>query len=191
METVARVVRLINAVNRLIGRPAAWLILGTVLICAAVALMRYGLGFGRIWIQELYVALFSISFMLIAGYVYACNQHVRVDVVSSRLSELTKARIEIFGVLFFLFPWLAVVFWVSVAGERSFVTSAWLIGEGSPQAGGLPGYYLLKALIPVFCVMMALQGLAAIGRSLLILGGREDLLPAQDALMPSSQNYSN
>ena len=49
--------------------------------------------------------------------------------------------------------------------------------EPSPQAGGLPGLYLVKSVIPLFAALMLLQGLAAAGRSVMVLAGRADLLP--------------
>ncbi len=53
---------------------------------------------------------------------------------------------------------------------------SWLVRERSAQPGGLPGLYLLKSLIPAFAGLMLLQALAVIGRNILLLTGREDLL---------------
>lgn len=173
MPSLAAFVRIVDAVNRLVGRTAAWLMLATVLICAAVALGRYLFGFGRIWLQELYVVCFAVSFMLVAAYAYAADQHIRIEILHARWSLRTRAVVEILGCTLFLIPWLLLVTWSS----WPFVRLSWLVREPSAQPGGLPGLYLIKSVIPVFAGLMLLQALAVIGRNLLLLAGRTDLLP--------------
>lgn len=174
MPVLAAFVRFADGLNRLIGRSAAWLILATVLICAGVALGRYLLGFGRIWLQELYVVCFAVSFMLIAPYAYATDTHIRIEILHQRLSPRARAWVEIAGCVLFLVPWVLLVLWSSLP----FVRLSWLVREPSAQPGGLPGIYLVKAVIPLFAGLMLVQALAAIGRRLLLLAGRADLLPA-------------
>jgi TRAP-type mannitol/chloroaromatic compound transport system permease small subunit len=170
---LARLVRLIEDFNRAMGELAAWLVLVTVAVCATVASLRYGFGIGRIWLQELYVVAFGAGFMLMAPRAYAEHAHIRIDVLSHRWGPETRAAIELIGCIVFLIPWLLLIAWAS----WPFVRLSWLVREPSPQAGGLPGYYLVKSLIPLFAVLMLLQALAAIGRSILTLSGRSHLLP--------------
>jgi TRAP-type mannitol/chloroaromatic compound transport system permease small subunit len=180
MTALAAFVRLADGLNRLIGRGAAWLILATVLVCAGVALSRYLLGFGRIWLQELYVVCFAVSFMLIAAYAYQTDAHIRIEVLHQRWSPRVRAWVEIAGCVLFLIPWLALVFWSSLP----FVRLSWLVREPSAQPGGLPGLYLVKTVIPVFAGLMLLQALAVVGRKVLFLAGRDDLLPSSSEEPP-------
>jgi TRAP-type mannitol/chloroaromatic compound transport system permease small subunit len=173
MPALAAFVRLADGLNRLIGRAAAWLILATVLICAAVALGRYLFGFGRIWLQELYVVCFAVSFMLVAPYAYAQDAHIRIEILHQRWSPRTRAVVEIAGCVLLLIPWVVLVAWSSLP----FVRLAWLVREPSAQPGGLPGIYLVKSVIPLFGCLMLLQALAVIGRKVLHLAGRDELLP--------------
>jgi TRAP-type mannitol/chloroaromatic compound transport system permease small subunit len=76
--------------------------------------------------------------------------------------------------LVFLLPWLAVIAYFG----WSFVALSWQLLEPSQQAGGLPGYFLLKTVIFVFCALVGLQGLALAARSLLVIAGREEFAPA-------------
>ena len=175
MEGLGRAVRAIYAINRVVGTAASWLILVSVVVCAFVAIARYAFGFGLIWIQEIYVVAFGLSFMLVAAYAYARDQHVRVDIVQQRWSPKTRAMVEIFCIIVFLLPWTGLVAWAA----WPFVKLAWAVREGSSQAGGLQGYYLVKTVILVFAGLMALQGLARIGASLLVINEREDLLPIE------------
>ena len=103
------------------------------MICAGVALSRYLLGFGRIWLQELYVVCFAVSFMLIAAYAYQTDAHIRIEVLHQRWSPRARAWVEIAGCVLFLVPWLALVFWSSLP----FVRLSWLVREPSAQPGGI------------------------------------------------------
>lgn len=175
MTFIAAFVRAIDRFNDWLGRWLAWLILGSVVVCALTAILRYGVNVGFVWMQELYVALFAVNFTLAAGYTYARNQHVRVDIFSTRMSERTRAWIEALGFVFLMLPWLVAILYAAYP----FVALSWRLLESSGSSGGLPGYFLVKSAIPLFCLVLGLQGLAACGRSVLILRGRHDLLPAR------------
>ncbi len=173
MPALAAFVRQVDALIRFIGRSAAWLVLATVLICAGVALSRYLLGYGRIWLQELYVVCFAACFLLAAPYAYATDGHIRIEILRQHWSARTRAWIEIAGCVLCLIPWLLLLLWSTLP----FVRLSWRVLEPSAQPGGLPGLYLVKSLLPVFALLMLLQALAVIGRKLLFLAGRDDLLP--------------
>ena len=176
MSALAKFVRAVDWLNEQVGRLAAWLTLATVLICATVVVLRYGLSEGFVWMQELYVWTGGAIFMLGAGYTLLHDGHVRVDIFYARASEKRRALIDLFGTLVFLLPWLILVFVVA----WPYVRSAWLISEASSQSDGMPGLYLFKGVLLVFCVLLGLQGLATIGRSILVLTGRGGATALQD-----------
>ncbi len=161
-------VRLVDGLNRQVGRVVGWLTLGTVLVCAAVVLLRYVLKIGFIWMQELYVWIHACVFMLGAGYALLLDKHVRVDLWLQRQPARTRAWVEIMGCTAFLLPWIGVLAWVSVP----YVARSWAILEVSPQSGGMSGLFLLKTVVLVFCVLFGLQGLARAARAALLLMGR-------------------
>lgn len=173
MAALAVLVRLIESVTRQVGRAAAWLMPATVLLCATVALGRYLLGFGRVWLQELYIVCFAVSFMLVAAHAYGADQHIRIEILHARWSARTRAWIEILGCLVLLVPWLVLVAWTS----WPFVRLSWLVREPSAQPGGLPGLFLVKTVLPLFAGLMLLQAVAIIGRNILLLTGNAGLLP--------------
>ena len=78
--------------------------------------------------------------------------------------------------IFLLFLMVIVVFVVSY----DYVLASWSKLEESREAGGLPGLFLLKSVIPAFCVLLGLQGLALAGRSLLSLSGHKEFVPVED-----------
>ena len=57
---------------------------------------------------------------------------------------------------------------------------SWLGLEASREAGGLPGLFLLKTVLLLFCGLILLQGLALAGRSVLVLSGYPDAAPAHE-----------
>jgi TRAP-type mannitol/chloroaromatic compound transport system permease small subunit len=166
-------VGVIDSMNEWIGRIVAWLTLGTVLVCFTVVVLRYAFSTGYIWMQEMYVWQHAIVFMVGAGYTFLHGGHVRVDIFYAKSSERTRAWVDIFGTLVFLFPWLVVLVITSVP----YIGSAWAIREASREAGGLPGFFLLKSMIWVFAVVVGLQGLSLIARRILFLSGRQEYAP--------------
>lgn len=161
-------IRLIEALNARVGRAVAWLTLLMVAIVFVGVVLRYGFSLGWIAMQESYVWLHGVVFMLGAGYTLLHDEHVRVDVFYRGASPRFKAWVNLTGVAFLLFPMIATVALTSF----SYVTDSWLRLEASGKAGGLPGVFVLKSAILLFCVLVAVQGLAMAGRSLLSLAGR-------------------
>lgn len=173
MTVIASLVRAISALNYYIGRVFSWLALAIVLVCFAVVVQRYFFRSSHQWMQDLYVWLNGVMFTAVAGFALLRNDHVRVDIFYRPASIRTKAILDIIGVVLFLLPFMVVVFIYGLP----YVQRSWRLYEGSPNIGGMPGYFILKCFILVFAVLVGLQGLAMLGRSILVLAHREELLP--------------
>jgi TRAP-type mannitol/chloroaromatic compound transport system permease small subunit len=169
MDGLARAVGVIDEINRWVGRVVAWLTLATVLVCGAVVVLRYAAGIGLVWMQELYVWTHAMTFLLAAGFAYLLNAHVRVDIIYAKLSKRGQAWIDLLGVIFLLIPWLVLLGWFA----WTYVVYSWQTSEISVQSNGMPAMYVLKSSLLGFVVLVGLQGLAWIGRSVLVLAGRE------------------
>lgn len=172
MKGVALYVRIADVINEHVGRTTAWLTLAMVLIAFVVVVLRYVFAIGWVWLQESYIWLHGIVFMVAAGYTLLHGGHVRVDIFYRTASARFKAWVDLLGSLLLLLPMVGVVGWYS----WSFVLRSWERLEGSAEAGGLPGLYLLKSVLILFVVLLAMQGLSLAARSLLVLAGRESLL---------------
>ncbi len=170
MDKLAAFARLIDALNDRVGRAVSWLTLAMVLITFFVAVMRYGFNWGLVWIQETYVWMHGVVFMMGAGYTLLHNAHVRVDVIYRPAGPTYKALVDLFGSLVLLLPMMAAVLWWSFP----YVLESWRKLEESREAGGLPGLFLLKTVLLLFAVLVALQGLALAARALLVLRGAGD-----------------
>ena len=169
MNSIERAILAIDGINRLVGRAVAWLTLATVLICGAVVVLRYAAGLGFVWMQELYIWTHAMTFLLAAGFAYLLNAHVRVDIFYARMSARAKAWVDLFGVVFLLMPWLALLGWTA----WTYVSYSWATGEISVQSNGMPAMYVLKAMMLGFVALLGLQGLAWIGRSVMVIRGLE------------------
>jgi TRAP-type mannitol/chloroaromatic compound transport system permease small subunit len=173
MRAIAFLVVAVGRLNDFIGRLFAWLTLVAVVLCFTVVVQRYLLSTTQLWMQDLYVWLNGAMFMTVAGYTLLVEGHVRVDILYRPASPRRKAMMDLAGVLLFLLPFCTVV-WL---WSYEYVQRSWLFHEGSANPGGMPGLFILKTFILVFVVLVGLQGIAMALRSVLVLAGRESLLP--------------
>jgi len=160
-----RFVRVLDAVNEMIGKSIAWLTFVMMLVTCLVVIVRYVFSLGSIALQESVMYLHGIVFMLGIGYTLKHQGHVRVDILYTGLSRKSKAIVDGFGTLVFLFP----VGLFILMSSLDYVAISWSLAEGSAQPGGLPGVYALKTLIPVMGVLLLLQGMAELCRVIAIL----------------------
>lgn len=154
----------------------SWLTLATVMIAFTVVVMRDVFAFGRIWIQELYVWTHALVFMLGAAWTLKVNGHVRVDVVYRRLSPLRQCWVNLLGAVLLLIPTCVLILWSSA----DYVLASIALFEGSREAGGLPGVFILKSVIPVTAALLLLQGLSMIIHDAAKLCGAEPLSQPQE-----------
>ncbi len=157
--TFARMIVLADRIDRLtaiIGRVAAWLALAVVLLQFALVVARYLFGLGSIWLSEAVIYAHATLFMGAAAWTLAAGGHVRVDIFYSEAGPRAKAIIDLIGALALLLPFALSLFALSLP----YTARSWAILERSQEASGLPLVFLLKTLIPVFALLMALQGIA-------------------------------
>lgn len=153
----------------MIGRVAAWCCLYVVIAEFAVVAMRYALGLGSIKLQESVLYAHAGLFMLAAAWTLQTEGHVRVDIFYAQARPRNRALVDLLGALLFLLPFATALLALSIPyAERS-----WAILERSREASGLPFVYLLKTLIPIFALLMGLQGVAQAIRAALVLRGVE------------------
>ncbi len=167
-STWVRLVLAIEWLNLRVGQTVSWLAALMVFIAFLVAALRYGFGIGRIALQESYVWMHAILFLLAAPYTFLADGHVRIDIFYRTASIRAKAWINIIGTLVLLFPTLGLIWWVTYP----YVALSWFRMERSQEAGGLPGLFLLKGMMLAFVVLVGLQGLSLVIRSILVLSGR-------------------
>lgn len=159
----------LDAVNRWCGLTVRWLALAMVLLQFAIVVMRYLFGLSFVFLGEGVLYMHAALFMLGAGYTLLVDEHVRVDIFYSRRDERGRARVNAAGAALLLIPSLVLILWVSWPYVRNSVS----ILEGAISVGGIPASFLLKGLIPAFCLLLLIQGIACLLRDLARLERQE------------------
>jgi TRAP-type mannitol/chloroaromatic compound transport system permease small subunit len=159
--------RVIDAINERVGKIAAWAIVVAILVSAINAIIRRVFGVSSNAWLELQWYLFGAVFMLCAAWTLISNEHIRIDIVSSRLSKRGRDWIDIIGHVFFLLPFVALMLWLSIPYfEKSFAS-----GEVSSNAGGLL-IWPAKGLILLGFISLAFQWLSELIKRVAIMQGR-------------------
>ena len=166
MKVLLPISRAIDALNERIGRAVIWLVLVMALISASNAAARYLFNVSSNAWLELQWYLFAAVFLLCAGYTLLHNEHIRIDVVSSRLSRRAQLWIDIFGTVFFLLP---VTLTIMVLSWPIFA-NAWVSNEISGNAGGLMRWPA-RLMVPTGFFLLSLQGVSELIKRIAVLRG--------------------
>jgi TRAP-type mannitol/chloroaromatic compound transport system permease small subunit len=158
--------QLIDTLNERVGRGAFWLVLLMTIISSGNACVRFIFNYSSNGLLEIQWYLFAAVFLLCAPYTLQKNEHVRIDVLSGKLSPRGLAIIDIIGTLFFLLPMVTLVLWLSLP----LVADSFKINEMSANAGGLIRWPV-KMLLPIGFTLLALQGVAELIKRIAFLQG--------------------
>jgi len=158
--------RLIDTINIKIGRYLAWAILLAVVISAANAIVRKAFNMSSNSLLEIQWVLFGVVFLMCAPWTLIVNEHIRIDIVTSNFSKRVRDWIDVFGHVFFLLPFCAVIIITSIP----FAVRSFAINEQSLNAGGLP-QWPAKLLIPIGFVLLFIQGVSELIKRIAIIRG--------------------
>lgn len=156
----------VDWLNRQVGKHAIWLILAATAISAINAIVRKVFNTSSNAYLEVQWYLFAWSFLIAAGYTLLCREHVRIDVVNSRLSKRTQIWIDIVGFALFLTPLCLLVLYYTVP----MTVQQFQSGEMSGNPGGLIRWPVWLAL-PVGFTLLLLQGLSELIKRIAFLTG--------------------
>lgn len=167
MRALLALSRGIDALNEWVGKSVAWLVLVAVLVSSVNAIIRYAFDeSSNAWLEVQWY-LFSAVFLLCAGYTLRRDEHIRIDIVTGRMSAKTRAWIDLLGGLFFLLPAAVLIMVLS----WPMVLDSYARHEFSPNAGGLLRWPA-KILIPLGFFLLAIQGVSEIIKRIAFLSGR-------------------
>lgn len=127
---------------------------GGLLIAAILfnVIMRYGFGQGLIIFEEIQWHLYAVGMMFGLSYAEITNSQVRVEVVSDHLRRQTMRKWEIFGALFFIYPFIYVV----MINGFEYVSDSYRVSESSNSPLGLPYRWAIKSVIPISFTLLAI-----------------------------------
>lgn len=155
IQAALKLSRVIDAVNDRIGRWSMWLILAMTLLSAGNAVIRKAFDYSSNALLEAQWYMFSAVFLLCAGHALLHNEHIRIDLLSSRYDPRTRAWMELLGTLVFLFPVVGLVLWLGVP----YFLNSLRAGDVSANPGGLI-LWPAKMLLPLGFALLWLQGLS-------------------------------
>jgi TRAP-type mannitol/chloroaromatic compound transport system permease small subunit len=182
----------VDWITERIGRALCWLLLLAVIISAGNAIIRKSFNMSSNAYLEAQWYLFAAIFTLGAGYVFLHDQHVRIDVISSKLKRRTQVWIDVVGITVFLLPLCAFVIWTSLPS----VQTAFRMNEVSANPGGLLRWPLY-VLVPIGFGLLALQSVSELFKRLGFLTGHGPDPHAkpektdQEMLLEEMQNEAN
>jgi TRAP-type mannitol/chloroaromatic compound transport system permease small subunit len=166
MAALLALSRSIDAVSDWIGKKVIWLIFASIMISATNAIVRKVFSISsNAWLEAQWY-LFGAAFMLAAAYTLKENEHIRIDVVYGALSRKTRHRIDLFGHVFFLLPFAAIMTYMCVP----YAYAAWTSGQVSSNAGGLIIWPARAVLAAGFALLLA-QAISEIIKKVAVMQG--------------------
>ena len=151
-------IQTLDRFTEFIGRQVSWLTLVMAAIIFLIVVLRQ-LKTGSIALQESVVYLHALVLTLGIPYTLRHDGHVRVDVFYGRMRPGARKRVNLIGHCLLLLPLSLFITWIS----WDYAWRSWQILEGSAEAGGINGVFLLKTCIPLLGVLLTLQTLVQIG----------------------------
>lgn len=166
MHGLLRLSTIIDRLNTWIGRTAMWLVLVAVLVSSVNAVIRKAFDMSSNAWLELQWQLFGVVFMYCAAYTLLKNEHIRIDIVSSRFPKIVRDWIDLICHCLFLMPFVLLMIYDGIP----FFWRSYLINEQSMNAGGLV-QWTAKFLVPSGFFLLFLQGISEIIKRIAVMRG--------------------
>ncbi len=163
MKFLNSYVGFVNKINSAVGKYTSWLTTALVLVVVFDVIVRYVFNESSVAIQELEWHLFAILFLMGAAITLQNDDHVRVDLFYSKFNAKRKAWLNILGTIIFLIPFTLLIIYAS----QNYALNSFALNESSPDPGGLPARYILKAVIPSSFMFLLLEGISLLFKSIL------------------------
>ncbi len=166
MRALLKFSNAVDWLNAQVGKYVIWLIFAATAISAVNAIVRKVFDTSSNAFLEAQWYLFAWSFLAAAGYTLLHREHVRIDVLNSRLSKRAQVWIDIIGFAFFLTPLCLVVLYLGTP----LAIQMYQTGEMSGNSGGLIRWPVWAAL-PVGFTLLMLQGWSELIKRIAFLRG--------------------
>src|SRR5919205_1425301 len=162
---VQRFLHAVDGISTWIGKAAAWLIIGLMLLVVAEVFKRYALNAPTAWIFDASNMFYGSLFMLAGAYTLAQNAHVRGDFLYSSMRPRTQATLDIILYIVFFLPGIAALIYAGY----DYAADSWRINEHSNVTAEGPPVYHFKTVIPIAGALVMLQGLGEMVRCVVCL----------------------
>jgi TRAP-type mannitol/chloroaromatic compound transport system permease small subunit len=156
-----RTTRVIDRFTDTTGSWIAWLNVPLVLAVSYEVFARYLFNAPTIWSFDVTYMLYGTIFMLGAAYALHKGAHIRTDFFYEKWSVKTKGMVDSISYVVFFFP--SLILFLAASGNEAWY--AWTIHETSEQTPWRPILWPYKAVVPVTCVLLMLQGVSEVIKS--------------------------
>ena len=148
-----------------LGSVVCWL--NTILLVNIVVqvILRYALGEGKIWLEELEWHFYAVLILMGLSYCLVTDKHVRLDVFNRKFSVTKQEYVDLFGMIFLVLPLFSILLFHGLG----FLATAWHVNESSPHPLGLPYWWIIKAFIPITMGLVLLAALSRIVRAVMVI----------------------
>lgn len=163
---VVKITRMVDSLSDAFGFIAKWLVLLACLVSAGNATVRYLFNYSSNGLLEIQWYMFGGIVFLGAAQTLRLNEHVRVDLVYSAVSDKARLWIDIIGIILFLMPAMTYLLYLTTP----FFVQSWRLQEVSSNAGGLI-LWPVKLMLPLGFALLWLQGLAELAKRIAALAG--------------------
>ena len=157
-----KVIRIIDAFSEWSGKAFSWMILPLVFGLTYEGFARYLFNAPTLWAFDLSYMLYGALFMLGAHYTLLKGAHIRTDMLWEKFTPRTKGMIDAVAYIFFFFPAMILLFYASVDEAWH----AYKMGELSEQTAWRPILWPFKAVVPLTALLLLVQGLSEVLKSL-------------------------
>jgi TRAP-type mannitol/chloroaromatic compound transport system permease small subunit len=167
-ENARELPRFCSTINTFIERLSSaicWLNSILVVNIVVQVILRYVLGEGKIWLEELEWHFYGVLIMMGLSYGLVSDTHVRLDIFHRKFSAVKKEYVDLLGMVVLVLPFFAIIFYHGLG----FVATAWHVNESSPHPLGLPYWWIIKAFIPITMFLVLLAALSRIVRAVVFI----------------------
>ena len=159
-----------------IGKLGSWLALPLIFIIMFDIITRRFFILGSTKLQEMEWHLHTALFLLVLGYAYIKNSHVRIEIVREKYSAVLKSIFEILGILLFLIPYTIMVIFYGI----DFVNRSYELKEVSSALTGLSHRWIIKSFIPLGMFLLLIAGFSILIRNIVFtyatITNRKDII---------------
>ena len=165
VRPLPRLCTIIDAFLERLGSAVSWLNSILVVNIVVQVFLRYVMGEGKIWLEELEWHFYGVLILTGLSYGLVTDTHVRLDIFHRKFSETKKEWIELLGMVFLVLPFFVIVFYHGLG----FVSTAWHVNESSPHPLGLPYWWIIKSFIPLTMFLVILAAFSRVVRAAAVI----------------------
>ncbi len=164
-RSILKVIKVIDSISIWSGRAAAVLIFPMIFSLVWEVTARYFFNAPTIWANDLSTMLYGAMFMIGSAYALQRQQHIRTDWLYEKWSVRTRAMVDSTCYILLYFPGLAIFLWVG----WKYALRATMLQERIVSSPWLPFIWPLKLCIPIATLLLLIQGISELTKSLYAL----------------------